>query len=169
MSKVRAEVKDDGQIDWSLTLRKGWPTGLTASWPTLIRRRAGVAACFYSLDPTAALDAQHQSEDWQLCGEAELWFFVGFLCSSTLCQNFTGFRQNSPEFHQNFARISNWSTLKKGIATTQPSHRQRRHSPDFQLPASRAFRLQSSPTPARPECLRNLGVSCFLNRQIHII
>ena len=32
------------------------------------------------------------------CGKAELWFFVGFLC--TLFQNFAGI---SPEFDQNFA------------------------------------------------------------------
>ena len=37
------------------------------------------------------------------------------------------FHQNSPESHQNFAGISNWSTLKKGLTTTRPSHA--RHSP----------------------------------------
>ena len=35
-------------------------------------------------------------------------------------QNFT---RISLELHQNFARIPNWSTLKKGITTTQPSQR----------------------------------------------
>ena len=54
---------------------------------------------------------------------------MGFLCFSTLCQNFTGFSLEfhqtvtrvhwnfsriSSEFHHNFARTSNWNTLKKG-------------------------------------------------------
>ena len=40
--------------------------------------------------------------------------FVGFLFVRTHCQNFTGISdQNSPECHRNFARISNWSTLKQ--------------------------------------------------------
>ena len=45
------------------------------------------------------------------CGKAELWLCVGgFLCFSTLCQNFTGcspeFHHNSPDFHQMLTRIS---------------------------------------------------------------
>ena len=65
---------------------------------------------------------------------AELCFVEGFLFSA----RFTGISpqfhrkftmQNSwispetqPYFHQNFARMSNWSTLNKRVATTQPSH-----------------------------------------------
>ena len=41
-------------------------------------------------------------------------------------QNFTRnhwkFTRISLEVHHNFDRISNWSTLKRGISTTQPSH-----------------------------------------------
>ena len=37
-------------------------------------------------------------------------------------RNFSIIHQNVPECHQNFARTSNWSTLKKGITTTQASH-----------------------------------------------
>ena len=69
----------------------------------------------------------------KVCGKAELYFVVGFLCFNTLFQNVAiilpEFHQRSPEFHQMFtrihqmfARISNWSTLKKGISTTRPSH-----------------------------------------------
>ena len=41
------------------------------------------------------------------CGKAEFWFFVGSCCLAP-------FTKISPEFHQNSARTSNWSTLKKG-------------------------------------------------------
>ena len=37
------------------------------------------------------------------CGKAELCLFVGFLCFSTLCQNFSGI---SPEFHRKFTGLS---------------------------------------------------------------
>ena len=43
-------------------------------------------------------------------------------CSNTLFQIFTGISPESSEFHQNFARISNWSTSTKGTTATQPSH-----------------------------------------------
>ena len=71
------------------------------------------------------------------CGKAELCFVHGFPvvlhALPDFRQNFTRispeFHQMSPDFtrisskcHQIFARISNWSTLKKGITTTQPSH-----------------------------------------------
>ena len=36
--------------------------------------------------------------------------------------NFSGFSPDSPEIHQNSAKTSNWSTSKKGITTTRPSH-----------------------------------------------
>ena len=49
-----------------------------------------------------------------ICGKAELWFFVGFLCASTLCQNFTGISPerigNSPDVCQNLEL----EHLKKG-------------------------------------------------------
>ena len=50
-----------------------------------------------------------------IMGRLSYVLFVDFLF---VCMRY----QNSPEFHQNFARISNWSTLNKGITTTQPSH-----------------------------------------------
>ena len=57
--------------------------------------------------------------------------FVGFF--HMLFQNFArispevhtkspDFNRMSPEFRQNFGRISNWSTFKKRITKTQPSH-----------------------------------------------
>ena len=70
-------------------------------------------------------------------GRLNYVFVVGFLSFRTLYQKFTGMssevhqkfteispeiHQNSPECHQNFAVTSSWSTLKKGITTTQPSH-----------------------------------------------
>ena len=58
----------------------------------------------------------------QICGKAELCLLVVSCCSAR-------FTRISPEVHRNFircspefARISNWSTLKTGIATTRPSH-----------------------------------------------
>ena len=77
-----------------------------------------------------------QCHPWSMkgpeCGKAEFWFVLCFLWFCTLCQNFTGisseFHQNftwisqhSPEIHQKFTRIPNWSTLNKGMTTTQPS------------------------------------------------
>ena len=57
-------------------------------------------------------------------------FCVGFLFVSVLYNIFTGIPRNhwkftrmSSEFHQMFARASNRSTLKKGMATTRPSHK----------------------------------------------
>ena len=68
-----------------------------------------------------------------VCGKAELWLSVGFPLFNTLFQKFARispefhrnspeFTRISPEFHRNFARISDWSTSKKGITTTRPSH-----------------------------------------------
>ena len=70
---------------------------------------------------------------WHDCGKSELCVFVGFLLFSTIFQNSPELHHNvtriSPEVtriskyvHLMFARTSNWSTLNKGITTTQPSH-----------------------------------------------
>ena len=55
-----------------------------------------------------------------------------FCCLTRSSRNSPDFQQNftgiSPEFHQkspDFTRISNRSSLKEGITTTQPSHRHR--------------------------------------------
>ena len=72
--------------------------------------------------------------DRHLYGQSSLWggrvvFFVGFLLFKTLYHNFI---INSPDvhrIHRNFIGISNWSALKKGISTTQPSHSCRRSDP----------------------------------------
>ena len=53
------------------------------------------------------------------CGKAELWLSVGFQLFNTLFQNFA---RISSDFLLNFTRVSNLSTLTKGITTTQPSH-----------------------------------------------
>ena len=53
----------------------------------------------------------------------------GFTRICRISPEFAGFHENLPDFtrispkiHQNFARIANWSILKRGITTTQPSH-----------------------------------------------
>ena len=50
-----------------------------------------------------------------ICGKAELWL-VWVSCCLTCTSRI------SPEVHRNFVRVSNCSTLNKGITTTQPSH-----------------------------------------------
>ena len=37
-------------------------------------------------------------------------------------RNFTRIHRNLTRIHQNFTGIPNWSTLKRGITTTRPSH-----------------------------------------------
>ena len=86
--------------------------------------------------------------------------FVGFLCVARI----------APEFHRTFARMSNWSTLKKGITTTRPSHTQRSVF-NKNTPSRRALALTSggrncSPAPdVEPESGPSQGYSspegCF--------
>ena len=84
-----------------------------------------------------------------LCGEAELWLLWVSCVFSTLFQN-------SPEFHQIFARISNCSTLQKkynhnaafpprGASHTSGGRARGRH-----VPATKGIILQAQP---RSRCL----------------
>ena len=53
------------------------------------------------------------------CGKADLCFlFVGFLLFNLLSQNVA---RISPDVHDKFARMPNWSTLKQRTTTTRPS------------------------------------------------
>ena len=66
--------------------------------------------------PPPRLSSQRPRETYNCLKMWGGWvlFFVGFLFFSRLFQNVTGILQNSPDFHRNFARISNWSTFGKG-------------------------------------------------------
>ena len=71
----------------------------------------------------------------EACGEAELWFSVGFLCLHALPKfhkNFTGLSPESHQNHQNFARVSNRSTLKK------------ENKPQLSLPTPRPWQTPAS-------------------------
>ena len=100
-----------------------WP----GSSPCAGHKNEHETRCRCSASLGAGLARQESPLD---CGKAVTRLLGGFLLLNTFfhkcCQNFTRispeFQQNSPEFHRKFARTSNWSTLKKGKATTRPSH-----------------------------------------------
>ena len=91
---------------------------------------SGTFGAFWLLVPSTALGERCTSDT---VGRLSYCLFVGFLfvrarsirISPDVHKNFTAISQGFTIIATDFARISNWSTLKKGITSTQPSHKRR--------------------------------------------
>ena len=126
----------------------GRRAGSSAAWPTVVEFKNSplnlllsfyASCCFCSL-LICLFSFKNSPLSWPVSSARER-ATLGRSKPGTLCQNFTRISSechrivttSSPEFHRNFARISNWSTLKKGMTTTQPSHTVRRESLNARL------------------------------------